>query len=310
MLKRPRLLVIAGPTASGKSALAIALAHALDGEIISADSMQIYRDLDIGTAKVSADEQEGIRHHMIDLISPIQDFSVAEWLEGARAAIQNIRSREKVPIVCGGTGLYIDSLIEGIVFAPQSASRAEILKQRAELRAELRAEGLECAHARLKELDPLAAERISPQDEKRIVRFFERLNYEGRGLSDANAQSRNPELEEDAQAYVLELDRHELYERINLRAREIFQAGLVDELQNLLSTYPKFEQSQAYQAIAYKEAAALLAGVEEESVAIERLAQTTRRYAKRQISWFKRKPYYRQIPLEGAYLEILNNYQA
>lgn len=299
-------LVIAGPTASGKSELAIRLAKALDGEIISADSMQVYRSMDIGTAKQMPEERGGIPHHLLDVVDPMDRFTLADYLALARKALAEIQARGKTAIFCGGTGLYLDFILEGLELEAEEEGAKE---KREALRQRLLKEGLDVAHERLKTLDPKAGESIQPQDEKRIVRFFERYEKTGLtqtehdALTQAKALDPGPFL-----AYVLDWDRKILYERINERAKRLFQTGLIEESAMLHAAYPEFTKSQAYQAIAYKEAHKLVLGEGSLDEAVATLQQATRNFAKRQISWFKRKEYYNKISPEGAFDKILSEF--
>lgn len=305
MQKTP-FLVIAGPTASGKSELAIRLAKALDGEIISADSMQVYRHLDIGTAKQMPEERAGIPHHLLDVADPMDRFTLADYLALAREQLEKIQARGKTAIFCGGTGLYLDFILEGLELEVEEEGAKE---KREALRRRLLAEGLGNAHARLKALDPEAGETIQPQDEKRIVRFFERYEKTGLTQTEHDAMTRAKALDPGPfLAFTLDWDRAVLYERINRRAESLFQTGLIEESTMLHLAYPDFQDSQAYQAIAYKEAHKLVTGEGSLDTAVTTLQQATRNFAKRQISWFKRKDYYKKISPEGSFEKILTEF--
>ncbi|MDO5733778.1 MAG: tRNA (adenosine(37)-N6)-dimethylallyltransferase MiaA [Eubacteriales bacterium] len=301
------VLILAGPTASGKSSLAVNLAALLNAEIISADSMQIYRYMDIGTAKIMPEERQGIAHHLLDIVDPDQNFTLADWLLAARKKVKEIRASGKLPLICGGTGLYLDFLIEGLVLQDNKSEESEFkLEDKEKFRAKILQVGLDKAHQKIAELDPAAAAVIKENDEKRIVRFFERLELTGLTLSEHNARSQR-EAESIGQvfAYYLAPERELLYQRINLRAERIFAQGLIEEFKMLNLLFPDFTSSQAYQAIAYKEAEKLINGSESYAEAVSRLAQSTRNYAKRQLSWFRRKAYYQAVQPEQAKKIIL-----
>ena len=282
MAAKPLIPVICGPTASGKSAVAIAVARQIDGEIISADSMQIYRHLDIGTAKVTRVEQASIPHHLIDICEPDEAFSVARFKQDATAAIENILNRGKRPIICGGTGLYISALVEGIDFIEtnKDPTLREQLSQRADR------EGLESLYQELVHVDPAAANRINEHDRKRIIRALEVYQQTGITQTDHVRHSRERGPGYAFQLFVLNHDREKLYERINHRVDDMFAQGLLDEARWFYAQYP--QAATASQAIGYKETIRFLNGEETLEQAKATIALMTRRYAKRQLTWFRR----------------------
>lgn len=285
---RKKVLVICGPTASGKSATAIEVAQRINGEIISADSMQIYRGLDIGTAKVTQDELQAVPHHLIDCCDPGDYFSVASYKRLALLAIESILQQGKVPIVCGGTGQYISALVEGIEFVDLPTDPE--LRQRFSKRVD--EEGLESLYQELCEIDPETANRIKPQDRKRIIRALEIFAQSGVRPSEHLAASRRGPTY-DYRVYVLTHDRPILYQRINHRVETMFDLGWVEEVQQLIKNSPSLLESNSagqggWQAIGYKEILSFLAGQQSKAETKALIAQSSRRYAKRQLTWFRR----------------------
>lgn len=276
------VIVICGPTASGKSALALALAETLDGEIVSADSMQIYRGMNIGTAKVSLAEQVQIPHHLIDVCHPSESFSVAQYKQQATAALQGIYQRGRQPILCGGTGQYLSALTEGLTFIETPADPA--LRRSLQERAEK--EGLPSLWQELSEKDARAAAKISEKDAKRIIRALEVIRQTGLTPTEINMQSRIQGPDFSFRGYVLTHARPVLYERINGRVVQMFQDGLTDEVRQLLEHGCSSEWS-SFQAIGYKETVRLLRGEWTGEQTIAAIQQATRRYAKRQLTWFR-----------------------
>lgn len=279
---KKRLLIIAGPTAVGKTDTAIILARELNGEIISADSMQIYKHMDIGTAKPSLGERQGIRHHLIDLINPDEDFSVAEFQKLAKSTIDNLIFNDKLPIIAGGTGLYINSIIYNMDFT-QSISNWRL---REELQNEAKAMGNEYVHNKLKAIDPDAASRIHPNNIKRVIRAIEVYYETGQKIGDF---SRDITLNDEYEFYLVGLtrDRQELYDRINKRVDIMIGEGLVGEVENLLNQgYDR--DLISFKGLGYKEIIAYLKGEYSLDEAIRILKRDTRRYAKRQLTWFRR----------------------
>ncbi len=280
-----RIICVVGPTATGKTQLAIELCKLLDGEVLSCDSMQIYRGMDIGTAKPTAREMGGIRHHMIDCVDPREAFSVGRFVAQADLILQDILSRGKVCVVAGGTGLYVDSLIQGRSFAPvPQTGRREALERRADL------EGTDALLAYLQSFDPEAAARLHPSDRKRIIRACEVYEETGLTISAHNAQTRAlPPRYQAAWLGLDFLDRAELYARIDRRVEQMMEQGLLQEVAGLLQAGVP-ERSTAMQAIGYKELVAVLRAGGDICEAVARIQQESRRYAKRQRTWFRRNP--------------------
>ena len=282
---KKRLIVITGPTATGKTALSVALAKAIGGEVVSADSMQLYRSMDIGTAKVSPAEAQGIPHHMVDVAEPWEDFSVSRWVDMAAAACEDIFARGKVPIICGGTGLYIDSLLSGRDFAA-APKEDPLLRQR--LSGEYDSIGGEAFREKLREIDPERAEKLHPSDKKRLTRAMEVYLLTGETITehDRRTQSLPPRYESLRFALTYE-DRERLYERIDRRVDIMVEDGLFEEVESLLARGLR-PGSTAMQDIGYKEPAAYFAGELSREEAIEKIKQESRRYAKRQLTWLRR----------------------
>ena len=279
-----KIVVVAGPTASGKTALGIALAKDFNGEIVSADSMQIYRGMDIGTAKASLAEREGIPHHMLDVAEPWEDYSVARYVEQAEACCRDILRRGKLPILVGGTGLYIDSLVSGRDFAAVDSDQG----LREALAAEYDALGGEAMHRRFQELDPERAAILHPGDKRRIVRALEVYRLTGMTITEHDRQTRALPRRFDAAAIHLNFkNRAALYARIDRRVDMMVEQGLFREVEGLLAAGLSPE-STAMQAIGYKEAVRSLQGELRREDAVALIKQASRRYAKRQLTWFNR----------------------
>lgn len=268
------LLMIGGATGSGKSDIAVACAEKLNGEIISADSMQIYRGLDIGTAKITAEEMRGIPHHLIDVCSPEESFTAADYKKKAQEAIADILSRGKTPIVCGGTGLYFNAILYDLSFSGEfdPALRESLLREAKE-------KGKAAMHEKLRELNPETAARLHPNDEKRVIRAIEKALTGGQKESDFQ-EAKYPYL-----LFVTNLPREVLYERIDKRVDRMISAGIMAEVERLRTNGIDYDK-QCMQAIAYKEWAELERGMTEAEV-IALIKKNTRNYAKRQITWFK-----------------------
>lgn len=279
-----KLIVVAGPTASGKTALAIALAQELGGEVVSADSMQIYRGMDIGTAKASPDERAAAPHHMLDVAAPEEEYSVARYVEEAAACCEDILARGRVPILAGGTGLYIDSLLSGRDFADRAEDRA----LRDALGAQYDAEGGAAMLERLARVDPARAAKLAPGDKRRIVRALEVYELTGETISAHDARTRAlPPRYESARIVLSYARRADLYARIDARVDAMLSRGLFDEVASLLARGVSGECT-AMQAIGYKEAVAALRGEIGRDEAAALIKQNSRRYAKRQLTWFRR----------------------
>ena len=281
-MDKPKVVVICGPTASGKTALSIELAKRINGEIISGDSMQIYKDMDIGTAKPTKEEMQGIRHYLIDFVEPSKRYSVAEFKKDAENAIEEILKKGKVPIIVGGTGLYIDSLIYGIEY--QDIKIDEKYRKELEKRAEV--EGLQKLYEEAYNIDSRAAEKISKNDKKRIIRILEIYKATGKTKTEQEIESRKKESKYDYIVFAINMDRQKLYERINKRVDIMIEQGLIEEVENLLKKYNKFPT--AMQGLGYKEVVEYLDGKVAKEEMIEKIKMETRRFAKRQITWFKK----------------------
>lgn len=280
----PRVLVVTGPTASGKTALGVELAFALGGEVISADSMQIYRRMDIGTAKPTAEEMRGVPHHMIDIADPEENYSAARFCREASACADDIIARGKLPIVVGGTGLYIDSLIAGRDFAEEPGDSG--LRER--LSGEYDALGGEAMLSRLRGIDPLRAEKMHPGDKRRIVRAIEIFELTGETITAHDERTRAVPPRYDAVKLALSFrDRQRLYDRIDRRVDLMMEAGLVSEVEALLQGGVQVD-STAMQAIGYKEIVSALSGEMTMEQAVELVKRGSRRYAKRQLTWLRR----------------------
>ena len=303
-----RALAITGPTASGKTALSLAVAERIPSEIISCDSMQIYRGMDIGTAKPTADEQSQVAHHLIDILPPDAPYSCADYVRDAEAAIRDVHSRGKLPILCGGTGLYLDRLLRGGV--DDGASCDASVRER--LMAELSLLGRDAMYERLVKIDPEAAASIHKNNEKRVVRALEICEVTGRKKSEIDKE--NSELSPLYDATVISLafhDRELLYERIERRVDLMIAEGLAREARELMAA-GVFERSQtAAQAIGYKELFPYLRGECDLSECVSELKVATRRYAKRQLTWFGGKDYVQKVFVDGenglkTFEEIVN----
>ena len=280
----PKILVICGPTASGKTALAVELALRHRGEVVSADSMQIYRRMDIGTAKPTREEMWGVPHHMLDVADPEEDFSVARYVDMAAKCVDDILSRGKLPILAGGTGLYIDSLLSGRTFAPFQPDSP----LRGQLEEQLRREGGAALLSRLAQVDPDSAARLHPNDEKRIIRALEVYQSTGKTITQHNLETQAIPPRYDALTLALAFERREdMWSRIDRRVDQMMDQGLVAEVQGLLdSGVPA--KCTAMQAIGYKEMAAALLSHGDVSAGAEEVKLRSRQYAKRQLTWFKR----------------------
>ena len=273
------LICIAGPTASGKTALSIALAKELDAEIVSCDSMQVYRRMDIGTAKPSIEERAGIVHHMLDVAEPWEDFSVSRYCNMASPIVDDILARGKTAIIVGGTGLYMDNLIKGTDFAPFPSTG---------VRERLEEEPIEAVFAQLQAVDPESAARLHLSDKKRIIRALEIYLETGETMTDHDRRTQAIPPKYQPLWFALEdTERAALYARIDSRVTAMLEMGLMDEIRSLLdSGIP--EKCTAMQAIGYKEFVAALKGQCSIEEAADQVRQSSRRYAKRQLTWFRR----------------------
>lgn len=280
---KPKVIVIVGPTASGKTALSIELAKKIDGEIISCDSMQIYKDMNIGSAKPTIEEMQGIKHYMIDIAEPTERFSVAEYKKRSEEAIEEILQKGKVPIIVGGTGLYANSLIYNIEYNEimlDEEYRKNLMKI-----SETEA-GLATLYEKARSIDPVAMEKISSNDKKRIIRVLEIKHSTGKNKTELELESRKNEVKYEYKVFAINMPREILYDRINKRVDIMIENGLIDEVENIIEKYKEFPT--AMQAIGYKEIVMYLKGELTKQEAIEKIKQESRRYAKRQITWFKK----------------------
>ncbi len=262
--------------------LSIELAKKINGEIISCDSMQIYKEMDIGTAKVSKDEMQGIKHYLIDFVSPEERYSVADYKKDAKKAIKEIIEKGKVPIVVGGTGLYIDSLIYEIEYQNIEFDQ----DYRKKLEEEVKIYGLEKLYEEAKKIDPLAIQKISSNDEKRILRILEIYHTTGKTKTEQEIESRKKIPEYEYLVYALKWDREKLYERINQRVDLMIEQGLVEEVKKILENHKNFPT--AMQALGYKEVVEYLEGKTSKEEMCDKIKMETRRYAKRQMTWFRK----------------------
>ena len=277
------IICVAGPTASGKTSLSIALAKALDGEVISCDSMQIYRGMDIGTAKPTTEEMAGIPHHMLDVVSPADDFSVSRYCEMADPILQDILARGKTAIIAGGTGLYMDALIRGNSFAPFPSTG-----MREKLEAEADAIGMEAMAEKLRAIDPESAQRLPVNDRKRIIRALEVYYETGETITQHNQKTQAIPPKYNPIWFALEDEnRQDLYDRIDARVDIMLELGLIEEIHKLLAQGIP-EKCTAMQAIGYKEFLDAIHGHCTVQEAADLVKQSSRRYAKRQLTWLRR----------------------
>ncbi len=281
-MEKPKVIVICGPTASGKTALSIELAKRINGEVVSADSMQIYKDMDIGSAKVTKEEMQGIKHYLVDCVSPDERYSVANYKLDAKKAIEEILKKGKTPIVVGGTGLYIDALIYEIEYQDIKINES----YRKELESIKQNQGLEVLYERALKIDPEAMKKISPNDSKRIMRVLEIYEATGKNKTEQEAESRLKEIPYNYKVFAITMDREKLYERINKRVDIMIENGLIEEVKELLKKYKEFPT--AMQALGYKEVKEYLDGELTKQEMIDKIKQESRRYAKRQLTWFRK----------------------
>lgn len=281
-MQKDKVIVIAGPTASGKTALSIQLAKEINGEIVSADSMQIYKEMNIGTAKPDKEEMDGIKHHLMDFVSPDQRYSVADYKKDAKIAIKEILEKGKVPIVVGGTGLYINSLIYEIDFNEIETD----LSYREELEKIVEEKGLEYLYNKAVSIDKEAMEKISKNDKKRILRVLEIYHQTGKTKTMLEKESRTREVEYDYKVFAINMDREILYDRINRRVDIMIEKGLIEEVKSICEKYKEFPT--AMQGLGYKEVVEYLENKISKEEMIEKIKQESRRYAKRQLTWFRK----------------------
>ncbi len=278
---KDRLIVISGPTACGKTAVSIELAKSIGGEIVSADSMQVYRGMDIGTAKIMPDEMQGIPHYLIDEFDPDEDFNVAKFQQRAKKYISDIISRGKMPIVAGGTGFYINALVYDNDFAKED-EESEIRRR---LQEEAEQNGAEHMHDILKEIDPESAEKIHKNNVKKVIRAIEFYRLNGKKISTHNAEEKQRETAYDVKIFVLDMSRDRLYERIEKRIDIMLEQGLVKEVESLLEKYSPSLVSM--QGLGYKEFVPYFKGECSLEEAVYNLKISTRHFAKRQLTWFR-----------------------
>lgn len=280
-MDKPKVIVICGPTASGKTSLSISLAKKINGEIVSCDSMQIYKEMDIGSAKPTVEEMQEIKHYLVDFVSPEKRYSVSEYKEDASKAIEEIINKGKTPIIVGGTGLYLNSLIYNIQYNEMEVD----LNYRRELEKEAEEYGLEVLYNRAKEIDPEAMEKVSANDKKRITRVLEIYNATGRNKTELEKKSRK-EVPYNYLIFGINMERSILYDRINKRVDIMLEQGLIEEVKNLINKYSNMPT--AMQGLGYKEVKEFLDGNISKEEMIEKIKMETRRYAKRQLTWFRK----------------------
>lgn len=283
MQKEP-LVILTGPTAVGKTKLSIELAKQINGEIISADSMQVYRRMNIGTAKISEVEKEGIPHHLIDILEPWEDFNVVSFQAYAKQAVRQILDRGKIPIVVGGTGFYIQALLYGIDFTENESN----MELRSRLEAESDKDGGISLHQYLMQIDPAAAEAIHPNNRKRVIRAVEFYELTGQRISEHNETQKQNESVYNSSYFVLTMNREALYRRIDLRVEQMLQNGLIAEVKSLLSEGCKADMI-SMQGLGYKEIIRYLNNEITLDEAVYILKRDTRHFAKRQLTWFRRE---------------------
>lgn len=280
---KPKVIVIAGPTASGKTALSIELAKKINGEIISCDSMQIYKGMDIGTAKVTKEEMQGIKHYLIDIVFPNERYTVSDFKKDACLAIEEILSEGKTPIIVGGTGLYANSLIYGIDYQDMEFDlkyRNELMKKAEE------PEKLKEIYEQAKNIDPEATQKISLNDKKRIIRILEIYKSTGKTKTELEILSRKNEVLYDFKKFAINMERTLLYERINKRVDLMLEQGLLDEVKYIYEKYDEYPT--AMQALGYKEVIQYFENKISYDAMVDKIKQETRRYAKRQLTWFRK----------------------
>ncbi len=297
-MQKDTVIVIGGPTASGKTALSIELAKKINGEIVSSDSMQIYKEMNIGTAKPDEEEKQGIKHYLIDFISPSERYSVADYKRDAKKAIREIIQKGKVPIVVGGTGLYIDSLIYEIDYPEIEID----LEYRKSLEERANKEGLHALYEEAKKIDEEAIKKISENDKKRILRILEIYHQTGKTKTDLEKESRK-EPEYDYKVFAIDMDRQILYDRIDKRVDIMIEKGLIKEVEDIYNKYNEFPTSM--QALGYKEVVEYLQGKINKDEMIEKIKRESRRYAKRQLTWFRKNK--QTIWLKGGNENIQEN---
>lgn len=297
---KPKVIVIVGPTASGKTAVSIELAKRINGEIISADSMQVYKYMNIGTAKPTAEEMDGVKHYLLDVVSPDEVFNVAKYKILAEEAIVEILNKGKLPIIVGGTGLYINTLVNGIEFLEIDGDieyRNALIKKGYE-------EGTEVLHKELEKVDPIAAKSIDANNIRRVARALEIFKVTGKTKTELDKESQK-EVKYDYRMFGLDWDRQALYDRIDLRVDLMLKNGLIDEVRKIKEDFNI--SSTAIQGLGYKEVIEYLDGNISYEEMVEKLKLETRHYAKRQLTWFRRDKRIRWIKKEEAVDEIIKS---
>lgn len=282
-MKKP-LVILTGPTAVGKTQISIKLAKAINGEIVSADSMQVYRHMDIGTAKINKEQMSGVEHYLIDILDPQEEFNVVNFKTYAKAAIKDIYNKGKVPIIVGGTGFYIQALLYDIDF--KESKEDPIYRQKLEVLAEEK--GNNYLHSKLEEVDSESAIKIHPNNIKKVIRALEYYKEIGEKISEHNKEQRKKDSPFNFSYIVLNDEREHLYERINLRVDEMIEKGLVAEVKELLSKGCK-KDMVSMQGLGYKEIISYIEGESSIEESVYRLKRDTRHFAKRQLTWFKRE---------------------
>ena len=303
---KSKLIVICGPTASGKTSLSIELAKRINGEIISCDSMQIYKDMTIGTAKPTKEEMDGVPHYLLDFVSPSDRYSVADFKQEATKKIDDILNRNKVPIIVGGTGLYVDALVKNITYPEIEID----LKYREQLEKDIQDNGLEELYKQAVKIDEQAMKNISKNDKKRIMRVLEIYHQTGKTKTQLEAESRLVPPPYEYIVFAIDMDREKLYERINKRVDIMMEQGLIQEVNDLINKYTEFPT--AMQGLGYKEVVEYIEGKTTKDEMIEKLKMETRHYAKRQLTWFRKNKEIKWInglePLEQNIQYILEEY--
>lgn len=282
--EKEKVIVVAGPTASGKSALAVSLCKRLRGSVISCDSMQVYRGLDIGSAKITPEETEGVRHYMIDVAEPEEAFDAVRFKALAKEAMDEIRSRGEIPVLCGGTGFYIDAVLYDTDFSEEGEDGA--LRQ--ELSEFAASHGNHALHERLKSIDPVSYETIHENNIKRVIRAIEYYEHTGQPISAHNAEERQKESPYDSVFFVLTDEREKLYRRIDERVDEMLSAGLFEEVKGLYDRGLR-QNDNSMQGISYRQLMDCIEGKCAYDEAVAKIKQDSRHYAKRQLTWFRRE---------------------
>ena len=280
-----KLVIIAGPTAVGKSECAVELSKKINGEVISADSMQVYRGMDVGTAKITPEEMQGIRHFGIDIVNPDQNYDVTEFVSMAHEAMEQIYADEKIPVLCGGTGFYIQALAYDIDFGDEQVD----IDYRKELKEFADKNGTEALHEKLREVDPESAEAIPAGNVKRVIRALEYFKNHGTKISEHNAEERRRKSPYELYFFVLTDERKKLYERIDKRVDRMMDAGFLDEAERIYDLIGDKECTAA-KAIGYRELFEYFRGECSLEEAVSKIKQDSRHFAKRQLTWFKRYP--------------------